>query len=159
MVVIPMRLLYVVFILLCCSITQAHAEVKTVTQVASLLENAVRTKDIKTCRTYSTATSHPYIERIFATDLSKHLPLHITYSKPVQKGKTATLNASTHPDKFVRLLFVREAKQWKLDFPASMQSAWGDDWETQLDQMEQLYQIMQSQFGDDNTQLLEMLTK
>ena len=157
-----MRIIMFFILLLSLLIPQAYADVKTLRDTAMLLEKAVRSNDISTCYQYSTRDSYPYIKRFFAYNPAHFLPKHLTYTAPKKYGNNMTINALAkqgNNDNGIRLIFSRENRKWKLNFPATMQDALGEDWEQQLAQIEQLYIIMQSSGGQDKQGLLQQLIK
>jgi hypothetical protein len=155
-----MRLIRTFILLLFCIVSQAHAEVKTISDAALSLEKALRGNNSAACYHYSTQASHPYIKRILSYKLQSLIPKHVTYDTPGHDGNFMTLHATSlqhGQETFVVLVFSREQNQWKFDFPETMRVGLGNDWEQQLADIEQLYVLSQSQSGNGQKALMDML--
>lgn len=143
---VPMRFIASFALMFFFIIPYAHAEVKTLNEIAVILEAGVRAGDIKMCSQYSTKRSQPYIKRLISYKFQQFIPQSISYSAVPGKGGVKYVSASTHQgdkETFVKLAFIKEDNQWKFDFPHSMKQGFGDDWEQKLAELEQFYLMMQ----------------
>ncbi len=111
----------------------------------------IKKQDTSTCRQHVTASSIQLYDRFVSYGLTDCLPKDANFVSQTPAGKSVLIRASTNDggkERFMRLLFVQEEDRWKLDVPESLHTAMGDNWQNQVNLIEQIYLLMKQNMGD-----------
>ncbi len=129
---------------------QAYAQ-GSVKDAANRIAACVKARNAEACRENITASSADIFDRFASYDLMDCLPQSATYISSKPDGSAMQVRAAvTTGDKKsnVRLLFQQEEEEWKLDIPGTLREGIGENWESQLNATEQVYQMLKGQMGD-----------
>ena len=141
-------LLFVFFLLT--DIAHVMANMAPPEESFARINQCAQKEDTVGCRELITASSVDVYDRFVSYGLMKCLPKNVTYFSQENKGNQVIIRASVttgENKRFMRLVFVEEEGQWKLDVPESLHIGLGDKWEQQLNLTEQIYVVMQQQMG------------
>lgn len=115
----------------------------------NIINECIQNNDSKSCRDLFTASSMPLYNRFMSYGVMRCLPKDAEYVSEQNLGKAVVIRASfTEKDgeHFMRLVFVEEEEEWKLDVPESLRMAMGRNWQQQLDLVEKIYLNMRAEF-------------
>ncbi len=118
------------------------------------INSCVKKDDVVGCKDMFTASSMPLYERFMSYGLMDCLPKDATYysGEDREGGKLIRARVTdkiSGKERYMRLLFVEEEGQWKLNVPQSLEIAMGKNWEKQVNMVEQVYLLMKKQIGAD----------
>lgn len=114
------------------------------------INGCVQKNDSQSCQDLVTASSASLYSRFMSYGLMNCLPKDAKYvSQQWVDGGVIVRASATDMGKqrVMRLVFVDEEGEWKLDTPESLRMAMGKNWQQQIDLAEQLYLLMKKQFG------------
>jgi hypothetical protein len=119
--------------------------------------------DTKHCRSQLTADSLSIYDRFVSYGLVQCIPADVTMVSQEPRDRAMLIRASAQVNdkkRIMRLIFVQDKNDWKLDIPESLHSAMGDNWESQVAMTEQLYLMLRPQMGDQiNCSMIQNLMK
>ena len=114
------------------------------------INTCVQNNDKQGCKDLFTASSASLYNRFMSYGLMNCLPKDAKYISHQYLGKVIMIRASVTDlgkTRFMRLFFVEEEAQWKLDVPESLREAMGKNWQQQIEITEKIYLVMREQFG------------
>lgn len=114
------------------------------------INDCVKKEDSQGCKDLFTASSFPLYDRFASYGLMNCLPKDAEYVSQKEMGSHFMIRASATDlgnKRFMRLYFVKEEGEWKLDVPYSLYQSMGKNWEKQIEMIESLYLLMKQQFG------------
>jgi hypothetical protein len=114
------------------------------------INNCVQKEDKQGCKDLFTASSASLYNRFMSYGLMGCLPKDAQYVSQKEVGSHVMIRASATDlgkQRFMRLFFVEEEGQWKMDVPESLRTSMGKNWEKQIELTEQIYLLMKSQLG------------
>lgn len=114
------------------------------------LNGCLQRKVLPQCRQYVTTGSIELYDRFDEYGFGRCLPQQATYLSEEPMGEYVVVHAGARKndrDQPVRLAFMQEGGEMKLDVPMSMQLWLGDNWQSRIDAAEKLYLLMRQQFG------------
>ena len=138
------------FLLLLLGNSSVYAQEKTARDSFEQLSTCVKNEDKQGCKDLFTASSASLYRRFMSYGLMNCLPKDAQYVSEKKIDSHVMIRASVTDNskqRFMRLFFVEEEGQWKLDVPQSLQTSMGKNWEKQIGAAEQLYLLMKTQFG------------
>lgn len=145
-----MKILGIITILFLTSSTSFAAE-PSARNSFEQINNCTRREDAQSCRDLFTASSISLYDRFMSYGLVNCLPKDAQYDSQQNLGKTVLIRASVTDlgkKRYMRMFFVEEEGQWKLDVPESLHTAMGKDWKKQIEITENIYLLMRKQFGE-----------
>lgn len=114
------------------------------------IDDCVKKEDTQGCKDLFTASSFPLYDRFASYGLMNCLPKDAQYVSQKEDGSYIMIRASATDlgnKRFMRMYFVKEEGEWKLDVPYSLSQSMGKNWQKQLEMIENFYLLMKQQFG------------
>lgn len=137
------------FLVMVSPVVAAGSDIKTSFYT---IKQAIQNEDNTVIQSYVTQASLPAVNRLTAHKLGGCLPGELEYAGERREGNymIATVQTPYTEGRVLssELAFSYENNRWKLDVPESFRKAMGENWQEIVNQMESLYVMMQSQFGD-----------
>lgn len=129
--------------------SNAFAELPTPKDSFDLINECIQASDSKGCRDLFTASSISLYNRFMSYGVMRCLPKDAEYVSEQDIGKMVVIRASFSEkdgEHFMRLVFVEEEEEWKLDVPESLRMAMGRHWQERLALVEGIYLNMRENF-------------
>ncbi|MBV8938282.1 MAG: hypothetical protein JO089_00390 [Alphaproteobacteria bacterium] len=128
----------------------AFAEESGAKAAFSHLIRCIGARNAPACRGLLTADSVELYNRFVDYGLMQCVPSGIDYVSQQRADPYVIIRAGVVTGgvrRFMRLIFAREAGNWKLDVPESLRAALGEKWRQRVALTEQLYIALRQQMG------------
>jgi len=137
---------------ICVVATASEASRKEAEKGISNVSSCLKSNDKESCKSVITSNSVELFNRFNGYGLFSCLPSNLDYfADHMQGGHMVVKSIINTPDErqyLVRLAFLKEGSDWKLDVPKSLEVGLGTEWKQKLDAGEKIYLLLRQQYGE-----------